>query len=123
MNTEFAPPVTLNQPADVTVPHFTSSSFPLHEKLAVSIFQQSVSPLWSHRELPLDFDLTVSRTPDGWIVSDRPSGVFGSGDTFPGALADFHAAVAEHVDVLKRQSALSAALREQLQYLRLRIRR
>lgn len=58
-----------------------------------------------------------------WIVRDANTGIFGYGEDFAGAAADFQAAVVEHLDVLKRQPALSQGLSWQLEYLRARVGR
>jgi predicted RNase H-like HicB family nuclease len=60
---------------------------------------------------------------DYWIVRDTETGIFGHGDTPSDALADFHRAAAQHLDVLEREPALSEELTHQYEYLRDRIRR
>jgi len=67
------------------------------------------------------FHLMIEHEAECWVVSDPETGVHGAGDSPSDALADFLAAVAEHVDVLERQPALSDDLAAQLRYLRDRI--
>lgn len=69
-----------------------------------------------------DFDLEFHRADGQWIVTDAITGIFGHDELLSAALADFEQAAEQHLDVLDRQSALSPALREQLDYLRARLR-
>jgi hypothetical protein len=70
-----------------------------------------------------EFRLQVERDRDVWVISDVPSGVFGTGETMTSALLDFTRATREHLDVLERQPALTPALHHQLEYLRARVTR
>jgi hypothetical protein len=57
-------------------------------------------------------------TENGFIVSDRLTGIFGFGAEPIEAIRDLADALVEHRDVLERQENLSAGLQEQLDYLR-----
>jgi hypothetical protein len=63
------------------------------------------------------YDLAVEWGGESWAVWDRPTGIYGWGQTLTAAIADFRQAVHEHLDVLERQEALSDDLRWQLRYL------
>lgn len=67
------------------------------------------------------FDLVPGRTGDLWTVVDKVTGIHGVGEAPTDALADFWHAVAEHLDVLERQEALSEDLAAQRDYLRDRV--
>lgn len=72
----------------------------------------------------LPFAYEFRQEDDGyWIVRDTETGIFGHGDDLPAAVADFHIAAAQHLDVLEREPALSEELSRQREYLRARIRR
>jgi hypothetical protein len=59
----------------------------------------------------------LKRSNDGWIASDRPTGIFGFGQDRNEAISDLIKALHEHRDVLERQEALSPGLQDQLTYL------
>lgn len=74
-------------------------------------------------KMPPSFSIRFERGDGYWVVTDRPTGIFGQGEDVLAAVQDFQAAVSEHLDVLERQAALSEELAWQLEYLRARVRR
>jgi hypothetical protein len=73
--------------------------------------------------MPPSFSIRFERGDGYWVVTDRPTGIFGQGEDVLAAVQDFQAAASEHLDVLERQAALSEELTWQLEYLRARVRR
>ena len=69
------------------------------------------------------FQLQRQREGDTFLVTDLPTGIFGSGSDLNAAIRDFYVAAAEHLDVLERQDELSDELAAQREYLRARVRR
>lgn len=66
------------------------------------------------------FDVDYQRSGGCWVIWDRATGIYGSGERILDARKDFMQAVEQHLDVLERQAALSENLTWQLNYLRAR---
>jgi hypothetical protein len=60
----------------------------------------------------------IYETADDVAVEDPATGVFGAGDDLDAAIADFQAALRDHLDVLAGADALAAPLQQQLEILR-----
>lgn len=76
----------------------------------------------SYRITPApSFSFELERGNGYWIVRDSETGIYGTAEDVLGALKDFFRAAAQHLDVLKRQEALSDELSWQLAYLRARV--
>jgi hypothetical protein len=67
------------------------------------------------------FNVTVSEEDGIWVVVDRVSGIFGSGETAAEGLEDFCHAVRDHLEMLETEEHLAEPLQRQLAYLRSRI--
>ena len=80
------------------------------------------SNVFLESESPFDYQFTYED--EGyWVVRDPQTGIFGHGAEPSEALADFHLAAVQHLEVLEQEPALSAELSWQLEYLRARIER
>jgi predicted RNase H-like HicB family nuclease len=86
--------------------------------------QAQYETAYSMRSAP-SFDLGFQRTDEGyWLVWDRPTGVFGEGDTPLDAMKDFERTAARHLAVLERQrDSLPEGQAWQLAYLNERVQR
>jgi predicted RNase H-like HicB family nuclease len=60
----------------------------------------------------------IYETAEDVAVEDPMTGVFGAGDDLDAAIADFQAALRDHLEVLASEDALSPALQRQLELLR-----
>ena len=67
------------------------------------------------------FNVKISQEDGIWLVVDRATGIFGSGDTAAEAVDDFRIAIRDHLETLEEEDALAEPLRWQLDYLRARI--
>lgn len=81
---------------------------------------------WSGRSYRLEpapsLTIAVERADDCTVVREMVVGVYGAGADLREAWEDFTTALAQHLDVLERQEALSDELSRQLAYLRERVR-
>jgi hypothetical protein len=74
--------------------------------------------LESSRNPVFDLASEYDREAKHWVVWDRPTGIFGSGDDVLSALIDFQRAARDHFEVLEQGDAGSDDLAWQREYLR-----
>lgn len=96
-----------------------------HELVPVTYLTSREPPSYTvdADNMPPSFNIRFERGDGYWIVTDRPTGIFGQGEDALAAVQDFQTAVSEYLDVLERQPELSEELAWQLDYLRSRVRR
>ena len=86
------------------------------------IYKSNKDIFFDQPQPPFDYEFRYAD--EGyWIVRDFETGIFGHGREPSDALADFHLAAVQHLDVLEQEPALSEELSRQLEYLRARIQR